>query len=66
METAGRSNYDQVRRTLRNYLGGMLLLGFALAVLHLLFGNVKVGGVYWFDLDKERNFATWFSGVGVP
>jgi len=62
MET-GRSSYDRVRRTLRNYLGGRLLLGFALAVLHLLFGEVKVGRVYWFDLDKERNLATWFSGV---
>ena len=26
-------------------------------------GDVKAGGVYWFDLDKERNLSTWFSGV---
>jgi len=33
-----------------------------LAGLHLAYADVRVGGVYWFNLDKERNLPTWFSG----
>ena len=40
-----------------------LSLTLAMAILHVLFADLKVGGVYWFNLDKERNIATWFSGM---
>ncbi|RMH56523.1 MAG: hypothetical protein D6679_09085 [Candidatus Hydrogenedentota bacterium] len=38
----------------------MILL---LAGAHLFFSDWKAGGVYWFDLDKERNIPTWVSGI---
>ncbi len=31
-------------------------------VLHGVYQDWQVGGVEWFNLDRERNFPTWFSG----
>ncbi len=53
---------DAVRRTLHGYLIGLAGVSLALAVLHLLFAEFEAGNVFWFNLDKERNLATWFSG----
>ncbi len=40
-------------------LAGMTLL---LVVFHLFWSDVRIGGVKWFHLDRERNLPTWFSG----
>ena len=41
------------------YLLAVIVL---LGMLHLLFSDWKQGGVYWFNLDREKNIATWLSG----
>ncbi|MEE8143707.1 MAG: hypothetical protein V3T77_11445, partial [Planctomycetota bacterium] len=52
-----------LRRTLRNYVAGLLAMALLLAVLHIFLSELQVGRVYWFHLDKERNLPTWFSGA---
>jgi hypothetical protein len=49
-------------RLLHLTLGVLATLALLLGVLHWLFGDLRVGGVYWFNLDKERNLPTWFTG----
>lgn len=34
-----------------------------MGVLHCFFAGIKTEGVAWFNLDKERNIPTWFSGL---
>jgi hypothetical protein len=53
----------RLRGLFRGYVRGLVGFCLALGVLHVLFGDVRAGGVPWFDLDKERNVATWFSGL---
>ena len=63
MNSTTRSTYLSTLRTFRIYLGILLLLALALAVLHYFYADVREGKIYWFDLDKERNVPTWFSGL---
>ena len=63
MNSTTRSTYLSTLRTFRIYLGVLLLLALALGVLHYFYADVREGRVYWFDLDKERNVPTWFSGL---
>ena len=54
--------YTYITRTLFIYI--CLLLGIAvlLGVLHYFYADIRVEGIKWFNLDKERNLPTWFSG----
>lgn len=53
----------EVRRALTWALGALGAVALLLGALHWLYGEVRVAGIYWFNLDKERNVPTWFSGV---
>ena len=55
--------YQRARRWLRIYLLGLLGVCLTLGVLHLLYADHRAGGVYWLNLDKERNLPTWISGL---
>lgn len=57
------SNYNAIRRTV--VIALIILLGIVLVMglLHFFFGDLSVGGIKWFNLDKERNLPTWFSGA---
>jgi len=60
------TNYDKYFDNLhkaKNFLLVMLIAAGFLGVLHFMFAGLKEGGVYWFNLDKERNLPTWFSGM---
>jgi len=57
------SSYDAARRIALIYLGILMAVAIILGVLHVFYADVKVGRVSWFNLDKERNIVTWFSGV---
>ena len=50
-------------RAVKVFAVGAVLLLVALGVLHVLYGDVEAGGVYWFNLDKERNLPTWITGA---
>ena len=54
---------QSVRRAFRHWILGMLAFSVVLGVLHVLFHDVTAGRTYWFNLDKERNVATWFNGI---
>lgn len=54
---------DSVRRAVRGYLAVLILAVLVQGLLHCLFADLRAGGVYWFNLDKERNLPTWFSGM---
>lgn len=56
-------HYDAARTLLKQVVLGLVAIAILLGVLHLLFSDVKVGGVSWFHLDKERNLPTWYSGA---
>jgi hypothetical protein len=58
-----RPLYNSIRHTLYLYLGILLGVVLALGILHWFFADLRVGRVYWFNLDKERNIPTWFSGT---
>lgn len=55
--------HHHARRIAAAYLGALLVVAAVLASLHHLFLDLEVGGVRWFNLDRERNLPTWFSGV---
>lgn len=55
-------NESVLKRLSYRYAAGLFLFVILIAALHLIFPDLKEGGVYWFNLDKERNFPTWFSG----
>ena len=63
MQTQSDRDYDRLRRIAWIYLGLLFGLVIAFGILHLFFAELKVGRVWWFNLDKERNIPTWFSGV---
>ena len=62
MHSTQQARYRRVRGVFRSYLVGLLGLGLVLGVLHLLYEDLNAGGVYWLNLDKERNLPTWYSG----
>ena len=63
MNPADSRTCDLTSRLLRVGVGILFALTLFLGVLHILYSDLRVGGVYWFHLDKERNFSTWFSGM---
>jgi hypothetical protein len=56
-------HHREARRLLHLTLAVLVAVTLLLGVLHWFFGDLKVGGVYWFNLDKERNLSTWFTGA---
>lgn len=55
--------YYSSLNTVRNFIIILVFVSALLAVLHYYLADLKFGGVYWFNLDKERNLPTWFSGM---
>ncbi len=58
-----KTEYQKTLNIFRFYFAGLFVFVIVLCVLHWFFADLKSGGVYWFNLDKERNLATWFSGL---
>ena len=63
MRIENRGAYQTIRRTFSIYVGILLGMAALLGILHVLFGEVSIDGLRWFNLDKERNIPTWFSGA---
>jgi hypothetical protein len=61
--TSQKTDYQNTLSLLRFYFVGLFGCVIVLCALHWFFADLKSGGVYWFNLDKERNLATWFSGL---
>jgi|GEM_PF-286241 hypothetical protein len=57
------SIYDTARRTVSAYIAVLLGLVLVFGLVHWFFGDFRTGRIAWFNLDKERNIPTWFSGV---
>lgn len=62
-KSQGHWSYDSTRRVIWIYLGILLAGACVLGIAHWYFADFKFGGVRWFNLDKERNVPTWFSGT---
>jgi len=62
LQEQNRKYFSYLTKT-KNYLFFLLTFAALLGVLHYQFADFKSGGVYWFNLDKERNLPTWFSGM---
>ena len=60
--TALDPRHREARRLLHLTLALLAGLSLLLGILHWYFGDLKAGGVYWFNLDKERNLPTWYTG----
>ena len=45
------------------YLTGLVVCVLLLGLADGLWKGVFAGGIYWFDLDRERNLPSWFSGL---
>jgi len=56
-------DYNSAARLNNKFIYSLIAISIMLAVLHFFFNDSKVGGVYWFNLDKERNIPTWFNGI---
>ena len=65
MRSANESLYNPTRRTVSIYLAILLGIAVILGVLHFFLADLRVEGIRWFNLDKERNIPTWFTG-GLP
>jgi len=50
-------------RTISYTLFFLSAIAIALGFLDYFYHATNISGVYWFNLDKERNIATWFSGI---
>ncbi len=45
------------------YIRLLFIVAIILGLLDLFYSDMKLSGVYWFNLDKERNIPTWYSGA---
>jgi len=63
MRSENPSLYHSTQKTVSIYLGILVVMSLILAVLHYLFADLRVEGIRWFNLDRERNLPTWFSGA---
>ncbi|MGB6338068.1 MAG: hypothetical protein WBG96_20885 [Thermoanaerobaculia bacterium] len=61
--TASDPRHREALRLFRLTLAVLVALSLFLGILHWFFADLRVGGVYWFNLDKERNLPTWYSGI---
>ena len=62
MRNTTRSSLEYARNMVLIYLGILVGCVVLLGLAHWFFSDVRIGRVYWFHLDKERNLPTWFSG----
>ncbi|MCZ6879036.1 MAG: hypothetical protein O7G29_12925 [Acidobacteria bacterium] len=63
MSSQKDSPYHSTQKTLSTYPGILVGMALVLAVLDHLFADLNVEGIRWFNLDRERNLPTWFSGA---
>ncbi len=63
MTTTNSHTYDSARLALWVGVGILFALALALGGLHFLYSDFRGARIYWFNLDKERNLPTWFSGM---
>ncbi|MBF0622806.1 MAG: hypothetical protein HQL54_12870 [Magnetococcales bacterium] len=63
MDPKQKHQYQQVKRLLQRFFWMLFVLIALMGLAHLLWHDVKAGGTSWFNLDKERNLPTWFSGI---
>jgi len=63
MNSPQLSPYHSTRRTIWIYLWILLGISVVFGILHYFLADFRAGRVWWFNLDKERNFSTWFSGL---
>ena len=56
-------DYNSAAKLNNKFIFSLITISIMLAALHFFFNDLKVGGVYWFNLDKERNIPTWFNGI---
>jgi MFS family permease len=63
MNFKSNPKYYTAHNTVKNFIIILVIVSAFLAILHYYLADIKIGGVYWFNLDKERNLPTWFSGM---
>jgi len=63
MKENTNSKYQSALELGKHFLIILIIEAGLLAVLHYYFSDFRAGGIYWFNLDKERNLPTWFSGM---
>ena len=63
MDMSNSSKYYSVLETTKSLIIILITIVALLGLFHYAFADLKTGGVYWFNLDKERNLPTWFSGM---
>ena len=61
--SSNQHRLDSAYKTTLIYMGILMACVMLLGVAHWFFSDVRIGRVYWFHLDKERNVPTWFSGL---
>ena len=54
--------YHSAIRMLWKWVAGAFAIVAAFGVLHLLYSDLREGGVSWFNLDKERNMVLPVNG----
>ena len=55
--------FDSASRILWDCLVSLFGIVILVGLLHHFYSDVRLEGVYWFNLDKERNIPAWFSGM---
>ncbi len=55
--------YRRIEKDIYRFLSALIAIALILGILHFLFHDLSYHGRYWFNLDKERNIPTWFSGT---
>lgn len=63
MQSPAARKAQSARQTVALYVTLAMLAAVVLGYLHLLCADFTAGGVHWFDLDRERNLPTWYSGA---
>jgi len=56
---------QNMSKRLNQFLFFLVVLTLCLGLVHYFHHDTRVNGVYWFDLDADRNIATWFSVILV-
>jgi len=55
--------YHRIERDIYRFLLAFVVIALILGILHYLLHDISHQGRYWFNLDKERNIPSWFSGT---
>ncbi len=58
------ANYSQeITKSVNRIFWILIAFSILLGLGHCFLTDLKWSGVYWFNMDKERNLATWYSGA---